>query len=107
MTESCNAWTVRVEVDPATGDLMLPLPANLLDIKGWKVGDTLIWGQDTEGSWKLSDMRELCNDMLVAIIGSDELVKAWWTTPNFSFNLHSPNACDLSRVYAYLLNKTQ
>lgn len=107
MTESCNSWTVRVEVDPATGDLMLPLPANLLDIKGWKVGDTLIWGQDTEGSWKLSDMRELCNDMLLAIIGSDELVKAWWTTPNFSFNLHSPNACDLSRVYAYLLNKTQ
>lgn len=107
MTESCNAWTVRVEVDPATGDLMLPLPANLLDIKGWKVGDTLIWGQDTEGSWKLSDMRELCNDILLAIIGSDELVKAWWTTPNFSFNLHSPNACELSRVYAYLLNKTQ
>ena len=107
MTESCNAWTVRVEVDPATGELMLPLPADLLAMKGWKTGDTLIWAENEDGTWKLSDMRESCNDILLAIIGSDELVKAWWTTPNFSFNLHSPNSCELSKVYAFLLNRTQ
>ena len=36
-----NKYTVRVEEDTETGDLILPLPQELLDNVGWQTGDTL------------------------------------------------------------------
>jgi hypothetical protein len=33
---------------------MLPLPQDLLDIKGWKEGDTLTWKDEGNGSWSLT-----------------------------------------------------
>jgi hypothetical protein len=55
MTEKTKTnWTVTVEEDPETGDLMLPLPQDLLDIKGWKEGDTLTWKDEGNGSWSLT-----------------------------------------------------
>lgn len=44
-------WTVKIEQDPFTGDLMLPLPPELLELQGWKTGDTLIWTENSDGSW--------------------------------------------------------
>jgi hypothetical protein len=49
-----KAWTVHVEQDPATGDLILPLPEDLLDLQGWKTGDTLSWDEGQDGAWILS-----------------------------------------------------
>lgn len=45
MTErlGVNRWTVTLEEDPATGDLMLPLPPDLLESLGWQLGDVLVW----------------------------------------------------------------
>ena len=48
-----NNWTVTVEEDPETGDLILPLPEDLLLLQGWKDGDTLEWTDNGDGSWFL------------------------------------------------------
>jgi hypothetical protein len=36
-------WSVTLETDPETGDLMLPLPPEMLETLGWQIGDVLIW----------------------------------------------------------------
>ena len=46
-------WTVTVKEDPETGDLILPLPEELLKLQGWVEGDILEW-TDNNGSWSLS-----------------------------------------------------
>ena len=38
-----NRWTVTLEEDPETGDLMLPLPPELLETLGWQLDDVLVW----------------------------------------------------------------
>lgn len=47
-------WTVTVEEDPETGDLILPLPDELLKMQGWNNGDTLSWDKNEDGSWIIS-----------------------------------------------------
>ena len=47
-------WTITVEEDPETGDAILPLPPDLLELQGWKEGDTLIWNDEGNGSWSLT-----------------------------------------------------
>ena len=37
------AWTVTVEEEPESGDLILPLPDAVLEQAGWTEGDTLLW----------------------------------------------------------------
>jgi hypothetical protein len=48
-------WTIPLE-DPndGSGDLILSLPKDLLEIAGWKEGDTLIWNDNGDGSWSIS-----------------------------------------------------
>ena len=48
-----NSWTINVEEDPETGDLILPLPQELLEQAGWAEGDTLEWRDRGDGSWSL------------------------------------------------------
>ena len=48
------SYEVIVQEDPETGDLILPLPQELLDKVGWKDGDDLEWKQTTDGAWLLS-----------------------------------------------------
>jgi hypothetical protein len=43
MENNERAWTVTVEEDPETGDLILPLPDDVLIHAGWREGDTLLW----------------------------------------------------------------
>lgn len=38
-----NSWVVTLEEDPETGDLIMPLPDDLLATQKWQVGDTLVW----------------------------------------------------------------
>jgi hypothetical protein len=42
-------WVVELEEDPDSGDLVLPLPPELLNELGWDVGDTLEWNVDPKG----------------------------------------------------------
>lgn len=44
-----TVYTVKVEEDPETGELVLPFPDELLEQMGWKEGDTLIWGSSEAG----------------------------------------------------------
>jgi len=47
-------WTVTLEQDPESDDLMMPLPQDLLDLLGCQEGDVLIWTQIETGAWSLS-----------------------------------------------------
>jgi hypothetical protein len=51
-------WTITVEEDPDTGDLILPLPQDMLDQVGWKEGDTLDWQDNGDGSWSLIKVQD-------------------------------------------------
>lgn len=39
-------WTVSVEEDPNTGELLLPLPSDLLEKMGWNEETKLWWNID-------------------------------------------------------------
>jgi len=53
MNESTR-WTVTLEQDPESDDLVMPLPQDLLDLLGCQEGDVLIWAQLENGAWSLS-----------------------------------------------------
>jgi hypothetical protein len=40
-------YIVEVERDPKTGEMVLPLPKELVDAISWNVGDRLIWEETT------------------------------------------------------------
>jgi hypothetical protein len=46
-------WTITVEEDPETGDIILPFPEDFLEEAGWVEGDTLEWTDNKDGSWSL------------------------------------------------------
>jgi hypothetical protein len=47
-------WEVTLEEDPKTGELILPIPQEILNLQGWKDGDELDWKVNTDGTWTLS-----------------------------------------------------
>jgi hypothetical protein len=48
-------WTVTVEeANDGSEDLILPLPQEMLDLQGWKEGDTLEWTDMGDGSWTIT-----------------------------------------------------
>lgn len=48
-----KTWTVTLEEDPATGDLILPFTSEMLEGLGWVEGDTIEWVDNNDGSWSL------------------------------------------------------
>jgi hypothetical protein len=40
-------YTVKIERDPKTGEMILPFPKELVDAMGWNVGDQLKWEETT------------------------------------------------------------
>jgi hypothetical protein len=48
-----SKWTIVVEEDPETGELMLPFSDEMLADVGWKEGDILEWIDNKNGSWTL------------------------------------------------------
>jgi hypothetical protein len=44
---------IKLEEDPATGDLILPIDDDILEECGWKIGDTIQWTDNGDGSWTL------------------------------------------------------
>ena len=47
-------WTVTLEEDPETGELILPFPEDCLAETGWQEGDVLEWTDLGNGSWSLA-----------------------------------------------------
>lgn len=54
MMEAGKSWTLDVQEDSDTLDLMLQLPADLLEAAGWKEGDVLTWTDNKDGTWSIS-----------------------------------------------------
>jgi len=51
-------WTVTVEeADDGSGDLVMPLPQDFLDMQGWKEGDILDWIDNKDGSWSIQKVK--------------------------------------------------
>lgn len=48
-----NQWTLIVEEDPETGDLILPFTDEILASVGWKEGDVIQWIDNKDGSWTM------------------------------------------------------
>jgi hypothetical protein len=46
-----SKWTLTVEEDPETGDMILPFNDEILEATGWKIGDTLTWTVNDDGTW--------------------------------------------------------
>lgn len=55
-------WTIKLEEDPETGDLILPFTDEILESAGWKEGDTLEWIDNQNGSWTLKKVEHGTND---------------------------------------------
>lgn len=47
-------YEIKLEEDPDTKDLVLPLPTELLNQMGWDIGDDLIWSDNFDGSFSLA-----------------------------------------------------
>ena len=48
-----KTWTISLEKDPETGDLILPLNDDILEQTGWKTGDTIDWIDNKDVSWTM------------------------------------------------------
>jgi hypothetical protein len=50
-----NRWIIDLEeAKDASGDLIMPLPQDLLESAGWKEGDVLEWKDLGNGTWSLT-----------------------------------------------------
>ena len=47
------SWTITIEEDLETGELILPFPEDMLETVGWKTGDTIEWVDNKDGTWSL------------------------------------------------------
>lgn len=51
------SYVVKLEEDPETGDLILPLPDELLKETGWQTGDTLDWKDNGDGTFSMTKQK--------------------------------------------------
>ena len=61
-----KSWTLTIEQDPDTGDLVLPFTDEILAELGWKEGDVLDWVDNQDGSWSLVKKKSKKNKKVVA-----------------------------------------
>jgi bifunctional DNA-binding transcriptional regulator/antitoxin component of YhaV-PrlF toxin-antitoxin module len=54
-----NKWTIIVEEDKETGELLLPFSDELLEQVGWKIGDTIEWIDNKDGTWTMRKKNEI------------------------------------------------
>jgi hypothetical protein len=63
-----KCWTVITEQDPETGDLILPLPEDLLEAAGFSERDDIEWTDNGDGSYTLAKQTEDTEWVLVDAI---------------------------------------
>ena len=47
-------YEIKLEEDPNSKDLVLPIPTDLLNQMGWDIGDNLVWSDNFNGTFSLS-----------------------------------------------------
>jgi len=50
MTSQHKTWTATVDRDPETEEWIINFPDDMMEEMGWRVGDTLDWSQDSDGT---------------------------------------------------------
>ena len=53
---------VNLEKDPETGDLILPIPADLLSQMGWIEGTELFWIDNEDGTYSLKEKKNATSE---------------------------------------------
>ena len=54
MTEKNKSWTLYVQEDPDSGDMILEFNDEILAAAGWTTGDVIVWTDNEDGSWTLT-----------------------------------------------------
>ena len=49
-----KSFTVEVVAVEGTDDLAIELPDNLMNLMGWKAGDTIYWHDNEDETWTIS-----------------------------------------------------
>jgi len=49
-------WTVEIQMDGLTGDAIIPIPDEVMDLVEWNLYDTLEWIDNKDGSWIIRKM---------------------------------------------------
>ena len=57
-----KSWTITLQDDPETGDLIMPLSDEILESAGWGEGDTLEWIDNENGTWSLRKLDATSTD---------------------------------------------
>ena len=57
-----KSWTITLQDDPETGDLIMPLSDEILESAGWSEGDTLEWIDNENGTWSLRKLDATSTD---------------------------------------------
>jgi hypothetical protein len=52
-----TSYTVQVEQDIETGELVLPLPVDMLSQLGWSEGIDLFWVDNEDGTFTITDKK--------------------------------------------------
>jgi hypothetical protein len=75
--------TIKLETDPTTGDLVLPISDELMQEVGWKIGDTIRWTEQENGCWQLSKVNEQLeldfdekDDAILSLLTENQRLKA-------------------------------
>jgi hypothetical protein len=53
---------VTLETDPETGELILPIPAELLSQMGWIEGTELFWVDNENGTYSLKEKKNATSE---------------------------------------------
>jgi len=59
-------YTITLEEDTETGELVLPFTDEILNELGWKEGDVLEWVDNKDGSWSLVKKKQKKSNKVVA-----------------------------------------
>ena len=49
-----TSWVATLQKDPESGDLILPLPDEVMESNGYKIGDVLNWKDNKDGSYSIT-----------------------------------------------------
>jgi hypothetical protein len=55
----------------------------------------------------MNKTKQLCNSLLLSLLGKEHLVESWWTSPNKAFSNRTPNeqwTLAPEEVYEYLMH---
>ena len=65
-----NSWSVTLQEDEETGDLILPLPDEVMKSNGFEIGDTLRWKDNKDGSISITKKKGKTQWVLVEAVNT-------------------------------------